>query len=145
MPSTSTVIKPKAKRFETPNYSTRYIVSYTNYLIMKAQLAGNLILDGHKPSAEEKSITLKLRELSGIINRKLLLCGDAEIADLLECYELTYRMGFQHIPDMGRVNQYKHRLVRAWKSNNRHMRESSVCGMISGDVQHRSGSVDSEL
>lgn len=145
MPSTSTAIKPKVRRFDAPQYSARYIVGYSHYLVMKAQLAGNLVLDGHKPSAEEQNIAVKIRDFCDVIDRQLSLCREDDIADLLECYDLTYRIGYQRIPDKDRLNQHKHRLVRAWKSSNRYIQESSVFGMISGDVRYRSGSVDCEF
>lgn len=145
MPSTSTAIKPKVRCFEAPKYSVKYIVGYSHYLIMKAQLAGNLMLDGHKPSREEQNIAVKIRDFCDVIDRQLSLCGEDDIADLIECYDLTYRIGYQRIPDKSRLNQHKHRLVRAWKLNNRHVEESSVFGMVSGDVRYRYGSVDREF
>lgn len=112
---------------------------------MRAQLAGNLILDGHNPSAEEQNIASKLRELCDIIDRQLSLCREDEIADFIECYDLTYRIGYQSIPDNRIIDSHKHRLVRAWKSHKRHIEESSVFGMISGDVRYRYGSVDGDF
>lgn len=145
MRSTSTITKPKARRFVAPQYSARYIVGYTHYLVMKAQLAGNLVLDGHKPSAEEQNIAVKIRDFCDVIGRQLSLCREDEIAELLECYDLTYRIGYQRIPDKVMLNQHKHRLIRAWKSGNRYIQESSVFGMVSGDVRYHSDSVDREF
>lgn len=145
MPSTSTIITAKPKRFETPKYSVRYIVGYSHYLIMKAQLAGNLVLDGHKPSMDEQNIALKLRELCDVIERRLSVCSEDEIADLIECYDLTYRIGYQRLPDKSKIDSHKRRLIRAWKSNKRHVEESSVFGMISGDVRYRNGNVDRDF
>lgn len=145
MQSPSTIINSKAKRIETPIYTVRYIVGYSHYLVMKAQLAGNLVLDGHNPSVEEQNIALKLREFCDVIDRQLSLCSEEEIADLIECYDLTYRIGYQRLPDKSKIDNHKHRLVRAWKSNKRHIEESSVFGMISGDVRYRSGNVDRDF
>ena len=66
-------------------------MAYTHYLLtlIKAQLAGNLVFDWHKPSAEEKNIALKIREVCDVIDLKLSDCSEDEIADLLECYDLA--------------------------------------------------------
>lgn len=112
---------------------------------MKAQLVGNLVLDGHKPSVEEQNIALKLREFCDVIDRQLSLCSEDEIADLIECYDLTYRIGYQRLPDKSKIDNHKHRLVRAWKSNKRHVEESSVFGMISGDVRYPNGNIDKDF
>lgn len=94
MPSTSTAIKPNVRRFDAPQYFVRYIVGYSHYLVMKAQFAGNLVLDEHKRTVEEKNIALKLREFCDVIERQLSLCREDEIADLIECYDLTYSIGY---------------------------------------------------
>lgn len=145
MRSTQATIQTKAKQLETPRYTTRYIVAYTHYLVMKAQLAGNLVFNGHKPSVEEQNIALKIREICDVIDRKLSVCSEDTIADLLECYDLTYRIGYQKLPDKSKINCHKHRLVSAWTSNKVHVEDSSVFGMISGDVKYPNGNVDSDF
>lgn len=125
--------------------TTSSIVGYTHYLLMKGQLVGNLVLDGHRYSSEERNIAAKFQELSHLLALRLSVCKEHEVADLLECYDLTYRIGYQRIPDKVRINQHKHRLIRAWKSSNRYIQESSVFGMVSGDVRYSSGSVDREF
>ena len=145
MRSTQATIQTKAKQLETLRYTTRYIVAYTHYLVMKAQLAGNLVFNGHKPSVEEQNIALKIREICDVIDRKLSVCSEDTIADLLECYDLTYRIGYQKLPDKSKINCHKHRLVSAWTSNKVHVEDSSVFGMISGDVRYQNGNVDSDF
>ena len=39
------------------------MMAYAHYLIMKAQLAGNLCFDGHKPTAEEDRVAEECRLL----------------------------------------------------------------------------------
>lgn len=103
------------------------------------------MLDGHKPSAEEQNIALKIKEFCDVIDRQLPLCREDEIAELIECYDLTYRIGYQRLPDKSKIDSHKNRLIRAWKSNKRHIEESTVFGMISGDVRSRNGNVDSDF
>lgn len=67
---------------------------------MKAQLAGNLILDGHEASVEEQNIALKLREFCDVIDMWLSDCREDEIADLLECYDLTSKIGYKRLPEI---------------------------------------------
>ena len=145
MRSTSTVTQAQTRRLETPKYTASNLVAYTHYLVMKAQLAGNLVFDGHTPTVEEQDITLKIREISDVIARQLQSCKEEDIFDLLECYDLTYRIGYQRLPDKSKIDGHKRRLVRAWKSNNRRIEDSSVFGMISGDVRYPGGNVDKEF
>lgn len=145
MQSVQATIQAKAKQFEAPRYTTRYIVAYTHYLVMKAQLAGNLVLDGHRLSVEEQNIALKIRNLCDVIDRRLSVCREDAIADLLECYDLTHRIGYQKFPDKSKINRFKHRLVSAWKSNKVHVEESSVFGIISSDVRYPNGNVDRDF
>ena len=145
MKSPSTTIQSQTRRFETPRYAAGNVVAYTHYLVMKAQLAGNLVFDGHKPSVEEQNISLKIREICDVIDQKLSVCSEDAIADLLECYDLTYRIGYQRLPDKSMIDGHKRRLVKAWKSNKRQIEESSVFGMISADVRHPRWNADQDF
>lgn len=145
MLTASTVVNAKSRRIEVAMYTVRYIVAYTHYLVMKAQLAGNLVFDGHKPSVEEQHIAHKTRELCDIIDKRLTGCREDEIADQIECYDLAYRIGYQRLPDKSKINRHKHRLVSAWKANRLHIEDSAVFGMVSGDVRFPDGNVDREF
>lgn len=119
--------------------SAASLVADTHYLIMKGQLAGNLVLDGHKATSEERDIAKKLQELSERLARRLSVCKENEIADLLECYDLAYRIGFQRLPDKDFVSRHKDRIVKAWKAKRGHVEESSVFGAIASDVNYPTG------
>ncbi len=119
--------------------STGSLIAYTHYLIMKGQLAGNLVLDGHNATSEEKDIAKKLQDLSERIARHLAVCKENEIADLLECYDLSYRIGYQKMPSKDFMMRHKERLVKAWKTKKDHIEDSSVFGAIAGEVKYPTG------
>lgn len=126
-------------------YTAGYIVGYAHYLVMKAQLAGNLRFDGHKASVEEQNIGLKLRELSSVIGRRLSVCREDEIADLLDSYDLTFRIGYRRLPDESMINRHRLRLLRAWRSKRKFVEESSVFSVISSGVRGQYGNLGSDF
>lgn len=106
---------------------------------MKGQLVGNLVLDGHRYSSEERNIAAKFQELSRLLALRLSVCKEHEVADLLECYDMAIRIGFQRLPDNEVMSLHKNRLVKAWKTKKGYVEESCVFGMISGEVKARTG------
>lgn len=112
---------------------------------MKGQMAGNLVIDGHKATKEEKSIANQLQELSSQLSLHLQACKASDIADLLECYDMAYRIGYQKLPDADMVLRHKNRLVEAWRIKKGCVEESSVFGMIAGDVKYSANTPNNEF
>lgn len=120
------------------------IMAYSHYLVMKAQLAGNLRFDGHKASEEELEVAKQCRILYDRIATRLGICKESDIPDLLECYDIVYRIGDRRLPDSNFVNRHKRRVLRAWKADNRSIEESSVFGMIAPEVSYHPERADME-
>lgn len=112
------------------------IVGYTHYLLMKGQLAGNLIFDGHKPSAEERMIAKQARSLADSIQRSLRACGPNEIAELLECYDMACRMGYGEMPGEDFIVRQKLRIFSAWKSGKGQIEESVIFDLAGTEVRY---------
>ncbi|MDE6096958.1 MAG: hypothetical protein K2G52_12325 [Muribaculaceae bacterium] len=113
----------------------RSIASRSRYLLMKAQLAGNLMLDGHGASEEENMIASMCNDMCDLIRRKLPVCRDTEIPQLIECYDMLYRVANHKLPDAAMITGYTRRLLNAWKSGNKEIEESMVYGLISSSTR----------
>lgn len=120
------------------------VMSYCHYLVMKAQLSGNLCFDGHKPTKEENLIAERCRALSGKLARSLDSCRINEIPDLLDYYDLTYRIGNKCIPDNKIIEKQKKRVIKAWKAGDRKIAESAVFGLVAPEVAYHHEKVDRE-
>lgn len=112
------------------------ITAYSHYLVMRAQLAGNLRFDGHNASENELEIAKQCRTLCDRIARQLDACKESDIPDLLECYDIVYRVGDKRLPDSNFVNRHKRRVLKAWKAGDKSIEESSVFGMIAPEVSY---------
>lgn len=106
------------------------LTAYSHYLVMKAQLSGNLCFDGHMPSEEERKIAEQCRQLSGKISRLLDVCRLNEVPDLIEYYDILYRIGNTCTPDSSFIRGHKLRVFKAWKAGDRRIEESQVFGII---------------
>lgn len=113
----------------------RSIASRSRCLLMKAQLAGNLMLDGHDASEEENMIASMCNDMCDLIRRKLPVCRDTEIPQLIECYDMLYRVANHKLPDAAMITGYTRRLLTAWKSGNKEIEESMVYGLISSSAR----------
>lgn len=91
------------------------LLAYSHYLIMKAQLIGNLCFDGHTPSEEENRVAEQCRQLSSKISRRLNICKISEIPELLDYYDITYRIGNKSIPDNSVISNHKNACSRLGK------------------------------
>lgn len=127
-------------RFE----DAKSIMSSCHYLMMKAQLIGNLCFDGHSPTKEENQISEKCREMCDKITRILEVCKINDIPPLIDYYDLAYRIGRKCPPDNNVIKDYRHRVFKAWKSGDRRIEESSVFGIISPEVSYHLGRADKE-
>lgn len=130
-----------AKRGHT---GTGSLTAYSHYLVMKAQLAGNMYYDGHAPSGAEREIAEQCRSLCGRIARRLTECRENEIPELLESYDVACRLGNNCAPDVRFIDSYKRRVFDAWKSGHGDVSESQVFGVIAPYVSCRSGKVVKE-
>lgn len=120
------------------------IIGYTHYLLMKGQIAGNMISDGHKKTDVEREISDQCRTLCGKLSDRLSTCEDEEISDLLECYDMAYRLGYGKMPDRAFINKNKRRILAAWKSGNRRIGESVIFRIASFEVICNREKADSE-
>lgn len=110
---------------------TKEIMGYGHWLIMRGQHAGNLCFDGHAATQEERDINRNMRELSNLIDRRLTACKTEDVSNLLDCYDLTYRIAFKAEPDSELFNRQRRRVLKAWMEGDRTIDESSVYGMLS--------------
>lgn len=122
----------------------RSITAYSHYLMMKAQLAGNLRFDGHRASEEEIMVAEQCRKLCDKISRRLDTCKEAEIPGLLECYDIAYRVDHRRLPDSKFIGTYKRRVLKAWKAGDSEIEESSIFGMVAPEVAYNHGKADPE-
>lgn len=129
----------------TANFSdTRSITAYSHWLVMKAQTAGNLRFDGHTATMEEKLVAEQCRTLCDKISHRLAVSKGNDIPYLLECYDIAYRVGNRRMPDNAFIDRYKRRVLKAWKSGDRSIEESSVFSIVAHEAKYRPNEADKE-
>lgn len=114
-----------------PLPGTKEIIGYGHWLMMRGRHAGCLCLDGHEPTAEEREITGKLRQLSEIIDNILTSCRKEDLGGLLDCYDISYRLGYRHEPSPAVIEKHRRSTFRAWRSGDRSIPESTVYHLLS--------------
>lgn len=124
-------------RRQTPMETTEALVNHVQYILAKARLAGNMVFDGHAPSAEEKRNADECRILCGKVERRLQSCKVNEIPELLGCYDFLYMVGNRRMPDGYLADRYKRRVIEAWKHGDKTIEESDVFGLIAFDCAYR--------
>lgn len=120
----------------------RTITAYTHYLVMRGQAAGNLRFDGHSATADEKQVAEQCRWLCDKISSCIAVCKESDIPDLLECYDIAYRIGNKCMPDRVFINCHKHRVLKAWKAGHKGIEESSIFGMLASEVSNYTVGMD---
>lgn len=110
---------------------TKEIIGYGHWLVMRGQCAGNLCFDGHTATPEERDITRKLQMLSDMINRRLTTCKRKDIGGLLDCYDVTYRLGFRDEPAPEFIDRQRKRMLKGWLDGDRNIEESSLYSLFS--------------
>lgn len=133
-----TTVRPTINRVE----DVKSIMAYCHYLIMKAQLLGNLSFDGHKPTAQEKHLAEQCRQMCEKITCKLSVCRLSEITELLDFYDISYRIGNKTLPDKTFINLQKKRVFKAWKAGDKEISESMIFGIVAPTVSYHRGTVD---
>lgn len=131
--------------YNSPNFKigdVKSTISYSRYLIIKAQLAGNFIFDGHTPSKEETDIALKCHQHCDIIGYELSTCKEEKIPDLLECYDMLYRLGYKKAPNTELIDRAKTRFFNSWKAGNNNITESSLFGILAAMVKSKKADSD---
>ena len=118
------------------------LTAYSHYLVMRAQLSGNLCFDGHKPSEDERKIAEQCRLLSSKISRILDVCRLNEVPDLIEYYDILYRIGNKCMPDSSFISGHKLRVFKAWRAGDRRIEESQVFGIIAPQVTYHPETAD---
>lgn len=131
-------------KHKTTRETTDMLASRAQYVIMKAQLAGNMTFDGHTQSAEEMKNAEECRHLCGMVERQLNSCKANEIAILLNCYLPLYIAGFRRMPDSNYSDTYKRRVIDAWHRRDRTIEESDVFGLIAHDAAYHTDKTSPE-
>lgn len=131
--------KPRVPR-ETPDM----LASRAQYLIMKSQMAGNMMFDGHTPTAEEKQNAEESVRLCDKIERQLQYCKANEIPVLISCYNILFMVGNRRMPDRAILDRHKRRVVDAWKRGDRTIEESDVFGLIAPDAAYHPETANAE-
>lgn len=114
----------------TPLCEPKEIISYGRWLMMRGQLAGNLTLNGHTATKEELDISQKMRLLADLASKQLQNCEPEVIGELLDCYDLMYRLGYKAIPGQAFIDKHHKRFFLAWKSDNKKVAESDLFYML---------------
>lgn len=127
-----------------PMETADMLTSRVLYVIMKSQLAGNMMFDGHAPSAEEKKNAEESRLLCDRIERQLLSCKMSKIPLLLNGYELLFMVGNRRKPNRDFLERYKHRVIDAWKHGDKTIEESDVFGLIVPEAAYHPETAPSE-
>ncbi len=126
----------------TDMVDVKSISSYCHYLMMKGQLSGNFCFDGHLPSKEEDSVAEQCSRICDRIANSLDICPINEIPELLDYYDIAYRIGNKCLPDKTIIGKHKHRVFNAWNAGDRTIEESAVYGMIMPEVAYHPESAD---
>ena len=120
------------------------LMAYSHYIIMKAQLIGNLCFDGHKPNDEENRVAEECRLLCDKISRKLNISRISDVPELLDYYDIAFRIGNKTLPDKAFISGHKKRVLKAWKAEDREIAESTVYGIIAPEVAYHPERADRE-
>lgn len=131
-------------RRQTPMETTELLVDHVQYILAKAQLAGNMVFDGHVPSSEEKRNAEECRLLCDKVERRLQSCKVNEIPALLGCYDFLYMIGNRRMPSGNLADRCKRRMIDAWKRGDKTIEESDVFGLIAFDGAYSAGNTDRE-
>lgn len=110
---------------------TKEIIGYGHWLVMRSQHAGNLRFDNHTASPEERAIARDMQMITGLITARLSECNPEDVGALLDCYDLTYRLGYSREPSFDFVDSHRRRLFQTWQQGAREIEESSVYHMLS--------------
>ncbi len=131
-------------RRQTPMETTQMLVDHVQYILSKAQLAGNMVFDGHAPTAEEKRNAEECCILCGKVERWLQSCKVNEIPALLGCYDFLYMAVNRRMPKGDLSDRCKRRVIDAWKHGDKTIEESDVFGLIAFDGAYSTGNTDRE-
>ena len=109
---------------------TESVMAYSHYLVMKGQLIGMTIIDGHEPKSEELELQRKMSRTCDKIVNLLSKCEARYIADLTSCYTTLSMIGLHKLPDPTFINGQRDKLFHCWKSGDKMIDESSVYRML---------------
>ena len=109
---------------------TKEIIGYGHWLVMRGQHVGNFNFNGHTPTVEERDIARDLQELSELIKKRLATCKPEEVTLLLDCYDITYRIGVKESPAPEFIDRYRKRVLNSWQEGNRDIEESSIYNLL---------------
>ncbi|MDE6340912.1 MAG: hypothetical protein K2K93_01210, partial [Muribaculaceae bacterium] len=121
------------------------LISRARLLIMQAQFAGNLVIDGHDTSLTEREISLECRELAGQLEEILPHCAADEITPLLECYNALYRLGHNRMTEADFVRRLQMKVISASEAGTARIPESHIFATASSMMRAETGAADRKI
>lgn len=113
------------------------LIGTARKLIDRAQHAGNFTIDGHTPTAEERAVAAEARRLNTAIERSMDRGSAEELPDLLDLYDITYRIAFGRLPDPDYIDRQVGRIMAAWQKGGSRMEESQIMQILAPRVTAR--------
>ncbi len=131
------------------------ILARAQYILACCQTDGNFVLDGHPKTEDEKRNEESCRSLCTSIEkilgaglsgqrrrtvglsdqRRIAASVQENIGDLLDTYDMLYRIGYGRQPDRNFMENQRNRVYEAWLKGNSRISESDIFTLLTKDLQ----------
>ncbi len=120
------------------------ILARAQYILACCQTDGNFILDGHLKTEDEKRNEESCRSLCNSIEkilgaglpgqRRRAVSVEENIGDLLDTYDMLYRIGYGRQPDPNFMESQRNRVYESWLKGKSKISESTVFSLLTKDL-----------
>lgn len=111
------------------------LISQSRQLLSRYQAAGGLT-DGHRPSVEEQTAAIEVRDLADSIAAMMPTADPDSLDTLMDLHDILHRMGYYRAPSPELHSAARRRFVDAWLHGDKRISATRVAALVGKQIRH---------
>lgn len=112
------------------------LISQARQLLSRYQDAGVGKIDGHRPSVEEQTAAIEVRDLADSIAAMMPTADPDSLDTLMDLHDILHRMGYYRAPSPELHSTARRRFVDAWLHGDKRISATRVAALVGKQIRH---------
>lgn len=112
------------------------LISQARQFLSRYQTAGGGLTGGHRPSVEEQTAAIEVRDLADSIAAMMPTADPDSLDTLMDLHDILHRMGYYRAPSPELHSAARRRFVDAWLHGDKRISATRVAALVGKQIRH---------